>query len=161
LVASVASDATEIYHLAAQVAVTAAVKNPMEDFDVNVKGTLNLLEAARLSGNRPFVFFASTNKVYGALDRINVTPEGTHYRVADKQFNGVTEREVLDFHSPYGCSKGAADQYVRDYGRIYGLPIVVFRLSCVAGPRQYGSEDQGWVAHFVYSVIMGDPALVF
>jgi CDP-paratose 2-epimerase len=155
------SDVSEIYHLAAQVAVTTSVEDPRSDFEVNALGTFQVLEAARLSGNKPFILFTSTNKVYGSLKRLSVEVEGTHYRAASRSFRGVNEREPLDFHSPYGCSKGAADQYVHDYGRIYGLPTVVFRMSCIAGPRQFGNEDQGWVAHFLYSALSGAPITVY
>jgi CDP-paratose 2-epimerase len=153
--AAAVSGATEIYHLAAQVAVTTSVDDPRTDFDVNALGTLNVLEAARRSGQRPMVLFTSTNKVYGALDSVPVQAGATAYAAVDPAFKGVTEKMPLDFHSPYGCSKGAADQYVRDYARIYNLPTVVFRMSCIAGPRQFGNEDQGWVAHFLYSVLSG------
>jgi len=156
-----AADADEIYHLAAQVAVTSSVDDPVHDFEVNAQGTFNVLEAARLSGRRPFVLFTSTNKVYGALKRVPVEVDGSHYKPLAQGFRGVTESEPLDFHSPYGCSKGAADQYVHDYARIYNLPTVVFRMSCIAGPRQFGNEDQGWVAHFLYSVLSGTPITVY
>ncbi|MBS1815933.1 MAG: GDP-mannose 4,6-dehydratase [Acidobacteria bacterium] len=156
-----ARNASEIYHLAAQVAVTTSVEDPAIDFEVNAHGTFNVLEAARLSNMNPFVFFTSTNKVYGSLERVAVEIEGTHYRAVEKDFRGVTEKENLDFHSPYGCSKGTADQYVRDYARIYDLPTVVFRMSCIAGPRQFGNEDQGWVAHFLYSVLSGAPITIY
>jgi CDP-paratose 2-epimerase len=155
-----AHDATEIYHLAAQVAVTTSVDDPLHDFETNALGTLNLLEAARSSGRNPFVLFTSTNKVYGSLEALPVTVNGTRYVAQRPGFSGITEDEPLDFHSPYGCSKGAADQYVRDYARIYGLNTVVFRMSCIAGPRQFGNEDQGWVAHFLYSVLQGQPITV-
>jgi CDP-paratose 2-epimerase len=147
------ADADEVYHLAAQVAVTTSVEDPRNDFEVNAIGTFNVLEAARRSGRRPFLLFTSTNKVYGSLQGVPVQNNGTRYEAKDNAFEGVTENEPLDFHSPYGCSKGAADQYVRDYARIYNLPTVVFRMSCIAGPRQFGTEDQGWVAHFLYSVL--------
>ncbi len=150
-----ARDANEIYHLAAQVAVTTSVDDPATDFEVNAVGTFNVLEAARLSSRNPFVLFTSTNKVYGSLDGIPVSVQGSRYVAHRAGFRGVTESEPLDFHSPYGCSKGAADQYVRDYARIYNLDTAVFRMSCVAGPRQFGNEDQGWVAHFLYSVLQG------
>ncbi len=150
-----AKDATEVYHLAAQVAVTTSVDDPAGDFQTNAMGTLNVLEAARMSGMAPFVLFTSTNKVYGSLEGVPVAVEGTRYKAQRAGFQGVTESEMLDFHSPYGCSKGCADQYVRDYARIYGLDTVVFRMSCIAGPRQFGNEDQGWVAHFLYSVLQG------
>ena len=155
------SNVSEIYHLAAQVAVTTSVTDPAHDFDVNAHGTFNVLEAARLSGHKPFVLFTSTNKVYGALSRIPVEVRGTQYRAAIPGFQGVNESEPLDFHSPYGCSKGTADQYVRDYARIYGLPTVVFRMSCIAGPHQFGNEDQGWVAHFLYSALAGRAITIY
>jgi CDP-paratose 2-epimerase len=150
-----ARDASEIYHLAAQVAVTTSVEDPAADFGVNAMGTFNVLEAARASGRNPLVLFTSTNKVYGSLDGVAVAVKGDRYEAQRPGFRGVTEQEPLDFHSPYGCSKGAADQYVHDYARIYGLETVVFRMSCIAGPRQFGNEDQGWVAHFLYSVLQG------
>jgi CDP-paratose 2-epimerase len=156
-----AREASEIYHLAAQVAVTSSVLDPVHDFEVNARGTFNVLEAARLSGRKPFVLFTSTNKVYGALENVPVEVDGSHYRASQPGFRGVNETELLDFHSPYGCSKGAADQYVRDYARIYGLPTVVFRMSCIAGPRQFGNEDQGWVAHFLYSVLANRPITIY
>ena len=156
-----ARDVSEIYHFAAQVAVTSSIEDPCHDFEVNARGTLNVLEAARLSGRKPFILFTSTNKVYGSLESLQVTAEGNHYRARTRDFRGVNETEPLDFHSPYGCSKGAADQYVRDYARIYGLPTVVFRMSCIAGPRQFGNEDQGWVAHFIYSVLDHNPITVY
>jgi CDP-paratose 2-epimerase len=156
-----ASDASAIYHLAAQVAVTSSVTDPAHDFAVNAGGTFNVLEAARNSDRRPFVLLTSTNKVYGSLSRLPVEVRGSHYAAAVPDFHGVSESEPLDFHSPYGCSKGAADQYVRDYARIYDLPTVVFRMSCIAGPRQFGNEDQGWVAHFLYSVLAGWPITIY
>jgi CDP-paratose 2-epimerase len=154
-------DVTEIYHLAAQVAVTNSIDDPRNDFEVNAGGTINVLEAARRSGKKPFLLFTSTNKVYGSLASLKVTVEGTHYRARNRDFQGVNEEENLDFHSPYGCSKGAADQYVRDYARIFDLRTIVFRMSCVAGPHQFGNEDQGWVAHFLYSALCGKPVTVY
>ena len=156
-----AKDATEIYHLAAQVAVTTSVDEPRADFEINAAGTLNVLEAARRSGRDPYLLSTSTNKVYGSLERIPVQVEGMRYCAQDRSFAGVTEAEPLDFHSPYGCSKGAADQYVRDYARIYGLRTAVFRMSCIAGPRQFGTEDQGWLAHFVYAVLERKPITIY
>ena len=153
--------ASEIYHLAAQVAVTTSVEDPCTDFDINARGTFNVLEAARHSARRPFFLYTSTNKVYGSLESLNVEVDGSAYRAKDPGFHGVSESEPLDFHSPYGCSKGAADQYVRDYARIYDLPSVVFRMSCIAGPRQFGNEDQGWVAHFLYSTVAGRPITIY
>jgi CDP-paratose 2-epimerase len=148
-VREVATYATEIYQFAAQVAVTDSVEDPRHDLEVNLQGTFNVLEAARLGGRRPLVLFTSTNKVYGECE--NAAACGA----------GVSEAQALDFHSPYGCSKGAADQYVRDYARIYNLPTVVFRMSCIAGPRQWGNEDQGWVAHFVYSALQDAPITIY
>jgi CDP-paratose 2-epimerase len=145
--------ATEIYNFAAQVAVTTSIADPRLDFETNVGGTFNVLEGARKSGHRPFVLFTSTNKVYGGMESHALKDLGRRYAYRD--IAGIAESQPLDFHSPYGCSKGAADQYVRDYARIYGLPTVVLRMSCIAGPRQFGNEDQGWVAHFLYSALAG------
>ncbi len=161
LVHSVVRDVTEIYHLAAQVAVTTSVDDPETDFFINAAGTVNVLEAARCLPTRPFFLYTSTNKVYGSLEGVPVERAATRYCAKDRAFNGVREEEPLDFHSPYGCSKGAADQYVRDYARIYDLPTVVFRMSCIAGPRQFGNEDQGWVAHFLYSALAGKPITIY
>jgi CDP-paratose 2-epimerase len=151
--------ATEIYHFAAQVAVTASISDPRHDFEVNVAGTLNILEAARKSGNRPFLLFTSTNKVYGDIAEHQLKKNQTRYEFLT--IKGISESQRLDFHSPYGCSKGAADQYVRDYARIYGIPAVVFRMSCIAGERQFGNEDQGWVAHFLYSALEQSPLTIY
>ena len=156
-----AKDVDEIYHLAAQVAVTTSVDDPRLDFQVNLAGTFNVLEAARHWRRRPLVLFTSTNKVYGSLHGVPVRVQGSRYVAEKVTFTGVREEEPLDFHSPYGCSKGAADQYVRDYARIYDLPTVVFRMSCIAGPRQFGTEDQGWVAHFLYSVLEGKTVTIY
>jgi CDP-paratose 2-epimerase len=160
-VQDVVRNVTEIYHLAAQVAVTTSLDDPGSDFNVNALGTLNVLEAARNSGRKPFFLYTSTNKVYGSLENLPVEVEGSRYRASGPIFQGVNESERLDFHSPYGCSKGAADQYVHDYARIFDLPTVVFRMSCIAGPRQFGNEDQGWVAHFLYSVLAGRPITIY
>jgi len=149
-----------ICHLAAQVAVTHSVADPKTDFDVNAGGTLNVLEAARRSGWKPAVFYTSTNKVYGALEDATMVPEGRRY-ICPELAAGVSEDRGLDFHSPYGCSKGAADQYVRDYARLYGLRSVVFRMSCIYGTRQFGTEDQGWVAHFVIAALLKRPLTIY
>ncbi len=151
--------ATEIYHFAAQVAVTTSVSDPRLDFEVNLQGTFNVLEAVRKHGRQPFMLFTSTNKVYGEMASHRVLAKPSRYVYADTR--GIGEAEPLDFHSPYGCSKGAADQYVRDYARIYGIPAVVLRMSCVAGARQFGNEDQGWVAHFLYSALSGTPLVIY
>jgi len=149
-----------IVHLASQVAVTTSVKNPREDFEINALGTFNVLEAARAQTEPPAVFYASTNKVYGGLETVPVVLEGGRYRYRDLP-GGVDESQPLDFHSPYGCSKGAGDQYVRDYARIYGLRTVVFRQSCIYGQRQFGVEDQGWVAHFVIAAALDRPITIY
>lgn len=149
-----------IYHLAAQVAVTTSVVNPREDFEINALGTFNVLEAARLAGNQPLVVYASTNKVYGGMEDVRVSEGPARYYYTDLPM-GLPETQPLDFHSPYGCSKGAGDQYVRDYSRIYDIPTVVFRQSCIAGLRQFGVEDQGWVAHFVIAAVKHRPINIY
>ncbi len=151
--------ATEIYNFAAQVAVTTSLVDPRHDFEVNLGGTFNILEAARHNGHNPFLLFTSTNKVYGNSGYGKVRVKGDRYVAVGRA--ETDESQPLDFHSPYGCSKGAADQYVRDYARIYGLRSVVFRMSCIAGPRQFGSEDQGWVAHFLYCALEGKPVTIY
>ncbi|CAN5859658.1 GDP-mannose 4,6-dehydratase [soil metagenome] len=149
-----------VYHLAAQVAVTTSIEDPALDLQSNLLGTFHILEAARALRNPPPILFTSTNKVYGGLYGVGVEKAGALYRYADGRA-GIDEEAPLDFHSPYGCSKGAADQYVRDYARIYGVPTVVFRMSCIYGTRQFGTEDQGWVAHFARSLLGGSPITVF
>ena len=155
-----AADADLLYHLASQVAVTTSVQDPRHDFEVNALGTFNVLEAARLSGRKPIVLYASTNKVYGGMEDAVVVENEAGYAYRDFPY-GIPETHPLDFHSPYGCSKGAGDQYVRDYARIYGLPTVVFRQSCIYGPRQFGIEDQGWVAWFLIAAVTGRPITIF
>jgi CDP-paratose 2-epimerase len=159
-VAAAAAGSDVIYHLAAQVAVTTSVDDPRSDFEVNALGTFNVLEAARASGRSPVVVFTSTNKVYGGMEDVEVVRKETRYSYSDLP-DGVPETRQLDFHSPYGCSKGAADQYVRDYSRIYGLPTVVFRMSCIYGPRQFGNEDQGWLAHLMIAASSGKPISIY
>jgi len=146
-------DIDVVVHLAAQVAVTTSVAAPREDFEINALGTINVLEAARAAATPPIVLFASTNKVYGGMEDLALVEEATRHRFRD--IAGISETQPLDFHSPYGCSKGAADQYVRDYARIYGLRTVVLRQSCIYGPRQFGVEDQGWLAHFIIAAQLG------
>jgi len=153
-VSRAARQADVIVHLAAQVAVTTSVIKPREDFEINAMGTFNILEAARTSGRDPILLYASTNKVYGGMDDIPVVEESTRWRYEDLPF-GCPESQPLDFHSPYGCSKGAGDQYVRDYARMYGLRSVVCRQSCIYGPRQFGVEDQGWLAWMIIAVVTG------
>lgn len=149
-----------VVHLAAQVAVTTSVVDPRRDFEVNAGGTLNVLEAARACKALPLVIFPSTNKVYGGLEDLKIEEKETRY--ACPQFpNGIPETRPLDFHSPYGCSKGAADQYVHDYSRIYGIPSVVLRLSCIYGPRQFGIGDQGWVGWFIAKAVLGKAVAIF
>ena len=155
-----ARDADVIYHFAAQVAVTSSVADPRTDFEINALGTLNLLESARLSGRHPIVVFTSTNKVYGGMEDVAVVGGETRYEYRDFP-HGISESQPLDFHSPYGCSKGAMDQYVHDYARIYDLPTVVFRMSCIYGPRQFGTEDQGWLAHFMIAAATGRPITIY
>lgn len=155
-----AQNADVIVHLAAQVAVTTSVVDPREDFEINAQGTFNMLEAARASGRNPVVLYASTNKVYGGMEDVTVVEEKDAYRYRDYP-SGIPESMPLDFHSPYGCSKGSGDQYVRDYHRIYGLPTVVFRQSCIYGPRQFGVEDQGWVAWFIIAAQTGKPITIY
>ena len=152
--------AEAVLHFAAQVAVTTSVTDPRQDFEINALGTFNLLEALRAESLNPIVLFTSTNKVYGALAHLKVEETKTRYRYADLP-EGVSEATPLDFYSPYGCSKGAADQYVHDYGRIYGLRTVVFRNSCIYGTRQFGIEDQGWLAWFVIAALQGKPISIY
>jgi CDP-paratose 2-epimerase len=151
--------ATEIYHFAAQVAVTTSIEDPRLDFDVNLLGTLNVLEAVRKRGESPLILFTSTNKVYGSLNSSGLFADGDRHRC--KVMGGATEALPLDFYTPYGCSKGAADQYVRDYARVFGLRTIVFRMSCIAGAHQFGNEDQGWVAHFLFSALRNSPITIY
>lgn len=155
--------ALAVFHFSAQVAVTASLQNPNHDFEVNMKGTFQLLEAIRLSPNKPPVIFTSTNKVYGNLPDINLEVSDTRYIPTEEKYKifGIDEGRNLEFHSPYGCSKGAADQYILDYSRSFGLKTLVFRMSCIYGPHQFGTEDQGWVAHFLISALEGKPITIF
>lgn len=160
-IAEAARTADEIYHFAAPSAGPDLLLQPKLDFDVNVTGTVNVLEAARRSGRSPIVLFASTGKVYGALDSISLKGEATRLEPAAPGFRGVSEAMPIDSHCAYSCTKSVADQYVRDYARLYNLPTVVFRMGCIAGPGQFGNQGQGWVAHFVYSVLAGRPVTVY
>ncbi|RDV13723.1 NAD-dependent epimerase/dehydratase family protein [Pontibacter diazotrophicus] len=155
--------AEAVYHFAAQVAVTTSLDMPMNDFEINARGVMNVLEAIREQDNPPPLVFTSTNKVYGGLEDVEFISNGSRYYPSDKEIkeNGISEKRPLDFHSPYGCSKGAADQYVVDYARTYNLPMAVFRMSCIYGPHQYGNEDQGWVAHFAIRAIEGQPINIY
>lgn len=149
-----------VYHFAGQVAVTTSLLYPREDFEINALGTLNVLEAARQSKHRPIIIYASTNKVYGSIKSLSVR-EKTHRYVYAKGVYGINELCQLDFHSPYGCSKGVGDQYVRDYFRMYAIPTIVFRQSCIYGSRQMGIEDQGWVAHIAARAVLGKPVTFY
>jgi CDP-paratose 2-epimerase len=155
-------NAEQVFHFAAQVAVTTSLTDPLHDFEVNVGGTLNLLEEIRALESPPPLLFTSTNKVYGGLSDLELEKNGTRYQPLDAALRtGIGEDRPLDFHSPYGCSKGAADQYVLDYARTFGLPAVVFRMSCIYGLHQLGTEDQGWVAHFLIRAIEGKPLILY
>ncbi|MGA0604789.1 SDR family NAD(P)-dependent oxidoreductase [Phenylobacterium sp. VNQ135] len=160
-VADAGRKADVVFHMAAQVAVTTSLVQPVEDFEINVRGALNVIEAAR-PRNTP-VIFASTNKVYGDLADVPLELVGDAYRPQDPDVRtrGISEQRPLDFHTPYGCSKGAADQYVLDYARSFGLPTCVLRMSCIYGPRQMGTEDQGWVAHFLIRALEGQPIVIY
>lgn len=154
--------AAAVFQCAAQVAVTTSLIDPVLDFEVNARGTLNLLEAARREDPPPFFLFTSTNKVYGALEDVELVDAGARYAPVDPGLRrGVSEERNLAFHSPYGCSKGAAEQYVLDWAHTYALPATVFRMSCIYGPRQLGTEDQGWVAHFLIRAIQGRPITLY
>ncbi len=155
-----AKEADVIVHLAGQVAVTTSVTSPRDDFEANAMGTFNALEAARLSGRNPIFLYASTNKVYGGMEGVELIEENTRWRYKDL-IEGCPETQPLDFHSPYGCSKGAGDQYVRDYARIYGLRSAVFRQSCIYGPRQFGIEDQGWLAWMMIAAVTGKQITIY
>ncbi|CAO3458303.1 SDR family NAD(P)-dependent oxidoreductase [Azospirillum largimobile] len=165
--ADAAKDAKAVFHLAAQVAVTTSMVDPVDDFEVNIRGTLSLLEAVRRhgqnKGKRTPVIFASTNKVYGDLADVPLELVDDAYAPVDPAIraHGVSEARPLDFHTPYGCSKGAADQYVLDYARSFDLPTAVLRMSCIYGPRQMGTEDQGWVAHFLIRALNGEPITIY
>jgi CDP-paratose 2-epimerase len=152
-------DADVVIHLASQVAVTTSVIQPREDFEINAQGTFNVVEAVRLSKKDPVILYASTNKVYGEMEEVAIVEKATRYEYVNLA-QGAPETQPLDFHSPYGCSKGAGDQYVRDYSRIYGLRSVVLRQSCIFGPRQFGIEDQGWVAWFIIAAITDRPIAI-
>jgi CDP-paratose 2-epimerase len=157
-----AADVKAVYHFAAQVAVTTSLEDPRDDFETNVRGTINVLDAVRARQEAVPVIFASTNKVYGDLGDVPFECRGRRYvpknGIAEK---GISEQRALDFHTPYGCSKGASDQYVLDYPRSFGIPTVVFRMSCIYGRRQLGTEDQGWVAHFLIRALAGEPLTIY
>jgi CDP-paratose 2-epimerase len=156
-------EARAVFHLAAQTAVTTSVVHPKDDFEVNARGTINLLEAVRATGRQIPLVFASTNKVYGDLDDVALERGDDGYLPADETLRarGMSEKRPLDFHTPYGCSKGVADQYVLDYARTYGLQTAVLRMSCIYGPHQFGTEDQGWVVHFMLRALADDEITIF
>ncbi|WP_437631701.1 NAD-dependent epimerase/dehydratase family protein [Sorangium sp. So ce854] len=162
-VADAVRRASSVFHFAAQVAVTTSLVRPVEDFEINARGTLNVLEAIRAQSSPPPLLFTSTNKVYGGLPDVPLQRRDRHYEPEDPRLraSGISEARPLDFHSPYGCSKGTADQYVIDYARTFGLPAAVFRMSCIYGPRQFGTEDQGWVAHFLLQALRREPITLY
>jgi len=163
LVRRALADVDQVFHFAAQVAVTTSVTDPVLDFDVNLRGTLTVLEELRRRSSPPPLLFTSTNKVYGDLADLAIRKRDNRYEPVDEQVSatGIGEQRSLHFCSPYGCSKGGADQYVSDYAASYGLDTVVFRMSCIYGPHQCGTEDQGWVAHFLLRALSGQPITLF
>ncbi len=154
------SEVDVVYHLAAQVAVTTSVIDPKSDFEINALGTFNLLESVRKSKNQPAFIYASTNKVYGGMEEVAIIEKDGRYQYRDLP-DGIDESMPLNFHSPYGCSKGAGDQYTRDYARIYGLRTAVMRQSCIYGKHQLGVEDQGWVAWFTIAAVLGRKITIY
>jgi CDP-paratose 2-epimerase len=161
--APVVAQADAILHAAGQTAVTTSVIKPRFDFEANALGTFNVVEAARESlrpDHNPVIIYTSTNKVYGGMEETGVILKKDHYGYTDLP-QGVSESQPLDFHSPYGCSKGTGDQYMRDYARIYGLRTVVFRQSCIYGVWQFGTEDQGWLAHFTIAALLDLPLTIY
>lgn len=161
--AALLADASAVFHFAAQTAVTTSLVDPVHDFEVNARGALNVLEAVRRAGRRAPVIFASTNKVYGHLDHVPLSPRNDRYEPEDPLLRerGLDESQPLQLATPYGCSKGVADQYVLDYARSFDLPTAVLRMSCIYGPRQFGTEDQGWVAHFLLRALAGETVTLY
>jgi CDP-paratose 2-epimerase len=159
-VEEVIAGADVVYHLAGQTAVTTSIADPRADFEANALGTLNVLEGARRAPVRPIVVYASTNKVYGSLEHVGLVERETRYDFAELEA-GIDETQPVDLQSPYGCSKGAAEFYVRDYHRLYGIPTIAFRQSCIYGPRQLGVEDQGWVGWFVRAAVLDKDITIF
>jgi CDP-paratose 2-epimerase len=154
--------ASAVFHCAARGAVTSSLLDPVRDFEVNARGTLELLEAARREDPPPFFLYASTSKVYGALDDLVLVDHGDRYVPSDPAARrGISEARPVSFHSPHGCSRGAAERYVLDYARTFRVPATVLRLSCVYGPRQRPTEDQGWVAHFALLALRGQPITIY
>jgi CDP-paratose 2-epimerase len=163
VVSAVVAQADLVFHLAAQVAVTTSLDDPLDDFTTNLQGTLTLLEALRRLPRRVPLLFTSTNKVYGSLPDVQLERVGERWLPVDRRLRdeGIDEWRPLDFCTPYGCSKGGADQYVLDYAKSFGLPAVVFRMSCIYGPHQHGTEDQGWIAHFLIQALAGKPLTIY
>ncbi len=155
--------ASAVFHFAAQTAVTTSLAAPVDDFETNARGTLNVLEAVRRAGKLAPVIFSSTNKVYGSLEDVELTATNGRYNPTDQLLGarGIDEERPLNFCTPYGCSKGVADQYVLDYAASFDLPTAVLRMSCIYGPRQFGTEDQGWVAHFLIRALEGHKITIF
>jgi CDP-paratose 2-epimerase len=155
--------ASAVFHLAGQVAVTTSLLDPLGDFEVNLRGTLNVLEALRACKSPPPLIFTSTNKVYGGLEDVGLEETELHYRPRDPAIreHGIGEQRGLCLRSPYGCSKGGADQYVLDYAHTFGLRALVFRMSCIYGPHQLGNEEQGWVAHFALRALQRAPITIY
>lgn len=149
-----------VIHLAAQVAVTTSVIDPRKDFEINAQGTFNICEAVRLFTPKAALIYASTNKVYGEMKDVKVRQLKKRYVYKNLPF-GISESRCLDFHSPYGCSKGSGDQYIIDYARIFNLKSVSFRQSCIYGERQFGVEDQGWIAWFVIRAVLNKPITIY
>jgi CDP-paratose 2-epimerase len=159
----VVAQASQVFHFAAQVAVTTSLEDPIDDFEVNARGTLNLLEAIRTQSNPPPLIFTSTNKVYGHMEDVALVSKESRYEPQEADFreHGFSEARSIHFHSPYGCSKGAAEQYVLDYAKTFDLQTAVFRMSCIYGPHQFGNEDQGWVAHFLIRALANQPITIY
>ncbi len=157
------ADASAVFHFAAQTAVTTSLSDPVDDFEVNARGTLNVLEAVRKTGRKAPIIFSSTNKVYGGLGDLRLVELDERHVPGDElvRTRGINEDRKLDFCTPYGCSKGVADQYVLDYAQSYDLPTAVLRMSCIYGPRQFGTEDQGWVAHFLIRALKGEAITLY
>jgi CDP-paratose 2-epimerase len=155
--------AESVFHFAAQVAVTTSLVNPREDFEINARGTLNILNAITMLDSPPPLVFSSTNKVYGEMDDVDIEEKEKRFMPVKAEFKkfGLDESRSLSFHSPYGCSKGTADQYVIDFAKTFGIPATVFRMSCIYGPHQYGTEDQGWVAHFIINALNNKPLNIY
>lgn len=152
-----------VFHLAAQTAVTESLADPLSDFETNTVGTINLLEELRTMPQPPSIIYTSTNKVYGPLTDLSLRDAGKRCEPTEPDLmeNGICEEKRIDLRTPYGCSKGAAEQYVLEYGRSFGVPAIVFRMSCIYGPHQFGTEDQGWVAHFLAQALEGRPLTIF